>query len=299
MVSMALHLLILFFAYLKYSEPVEAPTESNVRMVQLVPRSPSISSYFEAPGAALPAPPSTDAPLSNANRRASAPQSTGDQRTPMPGAGGIYSPGQSSGAARSASNERAQQPSAPRAGDATEAPLTQAAVLSSALPIPSSKERGQPNGVSGATGVDWRSAIREAGNMASLGDSQNVSVSGGERGFADAGPISFETQWFEWGDYADSMVRKIRVNWYANMPPLIRMGMKGVVTVRFTILRNGRISDITVLDSSGVPPFDFAAQKAIELSSALAPLPQNFPNPQERVTAQFYYNLTPPSRASR
>jgi len=137
------------------------------------------------------------------------------------------------------------------------------------------------------------------GKVASLGDGQNVGVSGGERGFADAGPISFESQWFEWGDYADSMVRKIRVNWYDNMPPLIRMGVKGIVTIRFTILRGGRIAEITILESSGVPPFDFAAKKAIELSSPLAPLPKNFPNPQERVTAQFYYNMTPPTRSGR
>ncbi len=142
--------------------------------------------------------------------------------------------------------------------------------------------------------IDWRAAVSNVSKVASLGNSAGVGESGGEKGFADAGPISFESDWFEWGDYADSMVRKIRVNWYANMPAIIRMGVKGVVTIRFTIQRSGEITDITVLDSSGVPPFDFAARKAIEISSALAPLPRDFPNSTERVTAMFYYNLQPP-----
>jgi TonB family protein len=90
------------------------------------------------------------------------------------------------------------------------------------------------------------------------------------------------------------MVSRIRVNWYANMPQLIRTGIAGVVTIRFTIQRDGRITDVAVLKSSGHPPYDFAARKAIELSSPLAPLPKNFPNPNERVTAMFYYNMQIP-----
>jgi TonB family protein len=86
------------------------------------------------------------------------------------------------------------------------------------------------------------------------------------------------------------MVSRIRVNWYANMPQIIRTGLQGVVTIRFTIQRDGRITDVTILNSSTVPPYDFAARKAIELSSPLSPLPKDFPNPNERVTAMFYYN---------
>ncbi len=141
-------------------------------------------------------------------------------------------------------------------------------------------------------GIDWNSAIQEVGKIASLGG-EGVGAPGGEPGFAESGPISFETQWYEWGDYADHMVNKIRRHWYDNMPSLIRMGMKGVVTIQFTIQRSGTITDIRILKSSEIPPFDFAAKKAIELASPLRPLPADFPNRSERVTAQFYYNLTP------
>ena len=106
--------------------------------------------------------------------------------------------------------------------------------------------------------------------------------------------MSFETQWYDWGDYAEGMVRRIRQNWYDNMPSVIRLGLKGVVTIRFTIQRDGTLTDITTLESSGIPPFDFAAKKALELSSKLAPLPADFPKGNERVTCQFYYNLAVP-----
>jgi len=147
--------------------------------------------------------------------------------------------------------------------------------------------------------VDWRSAIKEVGKVASLGGSQqnlDLGNQGGEKGFAENGPLSFETQWYDWGAYAQSMVSRIRVNWYANMPDLIRAGMKGVVTIRFTIQRSGAITDIQILNGSGIPPYDFAAKKAIELSSPLNPLPGDFPKNTERVTCMFYYNLEPPSR---
>ena len=119
---------------------------------------------------------------------------------------------------------------------------------------------------------------------------------GGEKGFAQDGPLSFESSWFDWGDYAEGMVSRIRVNWYSNMPHLIQTGLKGVVTIRFTIHRDGTITDVTILQSSGVPPYDFAAKKGIELSSPLNPLPRDFPNDTERVTAMFYYNQEIPKR---
>ena len=93
------------------------------------------------------------------------------------------------------------------------------------------------------------------------------------------------------------MVNRIRVNWYANMPmPLLQTGLKGVLTIRFTIHRDGHLTDITILTSSGIPPYDFAAKKAIELSSPLNPLPKDFPEETERVTCMFYYNEEPPKR---
>jgi TonB family protein len=147
--------------------------------------------------------------------------------------------------------------------------------------------------------IDWKGAIKEVGKVASLGTGQQGpdlgNGGGGEKGYAKDGPISFESTWYDWGDYAQSMVARIRVNWYNIMPDLLRTGMQGVVTIRFTIHRDGQITDVTILNGSGTPPYDFAAKKAIENSSPLNPLPKDFPMATERVTAMFYYNMEPPA----
>jgi TonB family protein len=158
----------------------------------------------------------------------------------------------------------------------------------------------QPVQAATTSGIDWHGAIREIGKVASLGGKQTLDLGeaggGGDKGYAANGAPSFETQWFDWGEYAEGMVRRIRVNWLSVMPDLIKTGMKGHLIVRVTIHRDGRLSDIEILQSSGVPPYDFAAKKALELSSPIAPLPKDFPNETERVTFGFFYNEEPPAK---
>lgn len=274
----------------------EAPEQEQLTYVELAPQIPRATPdgsnrIIEAPGAESSATPRPDAPLSDADRRSATPRPSGDRRTDRPGLvdapfiPGSPAPGPPPGQPSPPSRPAAQEP-----GEAGE-------------PSPDSARDGfrfeEPSGTDAAESVDppaidWSSAIQQAGKVASLGG-RDLGTYGGEEGFAESGPISFETQWYEWGDYATSMIRKIRYHWYNNMPALVRMGVKGVVVIRFTIRRDGSITDIEILQSSTHPPFDFAARKAIELSSPLQPLPADFPKPTERVTAGFYYNLRPPT----
>jgi TonB family protein len=304
-VSLALHSLLVLWL-VRYYQPVTAVVAETpmTRYVELIRQNPQ--PFVEAPGPKADSAPLT-APRSDANRRAMMPEPTGPNPTARPGdgSGQLYTP------------PMGQQPNRP--ATAASPPLQASGRDSQQRPtMPPSLTEGASRNPDGATdgltyrepstavqasaaasgAVDWRSAIREAGKVASLGgDGIDLGQIGGDRGFAEQGPLSFETQWFDWGDYAQSMVSRIRVNWYAQMPQLIRSGIQGVVTIRFTIERDGRISEVTILNSSGVPPYDFAAKKAIELSSPLNPLPRNFPKPSERVTAMFYYNMQIPGRS--
>jgi TonB family protein len=285
-VSIVFHALFLVYV-VHYYKPVaknDAPTPM-LHYVQLMRQNPQ---FTEAPGPKVESAPIT-APFSDANRKASMPKPTGQEPTKRPGEGGFYTPPRGS---QGAPRPQAATPSAEQAASQP-APSSQTQASTTA---PTFTYRPP---VQAATGIDWRSAIREVGKIASLGAEQqgmDFGNGGGEKGFAESGPISFESQWYNWGEYASSMVSKIRVNWYNNMPQLIKTGMKGVVTIRFTIQRDGRMTDITILDSSDVPPYDFAAKKAIELASPLNPLPLDFPNATERVTCIFYYNQEPPLR---
>ena len=293
--SLVVHVLLIVWFVRSYHPTRAVPNTPIARYVELIKQNPD--SFTEAPGAHTDTAPLT-APLSDANRKASAPEPTGDQPTNRPGDGSsLYTPPtpppgrrQPNISAPQQSPQEAQQPSA-----GTEQPRTE----TSTDPLIYREPAKAAAAASGA--VDWRSAIRDVRKVASLGggsdgpDLENPG-SGGDKGFAEQGAISFESQWYDWGDYAQSMVSRIRVNWYANMPQIIRTGLQGVVTIRFTIHRDGQISDVTILKSSGAPPYDFAAKKAIELSSPLNALPKDFPRSSERVTVMFYYNTPLPGR---
>jgi TonB family protein len=293
-VSLVLHsVLIVWLIHSYQSAPKAAKDVPMARYIELMKQNPS--DFVEAPGPATERAPLT-APLSDKNRRASMPEPTGPTPTTRPGDGsGLFTP--PTNPAPRGPQRTAAQPQA-RTAEASQGAATEGAA-SPTSPSDSPLVYREPVKSSAAAAggtVDWNNAIREIGKVASLGGGDGLDLDriGGDRGSAEQGPLSFETQWYDWGDYAQSMVSRIRVNWYGNMPQIIRSGMKGVVTIRFTIHRDGRISDIQLLESSTIPPYDFAARKAIELSSPLNPLPKDFPKSSERVTAMFYYNTEIP-----
>jgi TonB family protein len=114
-------------------------------------------------------------------------------------------------------------------------------------------------------------------------------------GTVDAGGLSFDTQWYDWGPYAKAMIRKIRRNW--KIPEIARLGVAGVVKIRFFIERDGTVTGLQIIDESGKPPMDFAARDAIAISSPFAPLPTDLTAVErEGVTITFYYNQRPPDR---
>jgi TonB family protein len=68
-------------------------------------------------------------------------------------------------------------------------------------------------------------------------------------------------------------------------------GLAGNTTIRFTIERNGNVSAVELLSSSGVESLDRAASDAVR-EVILPPLPVNFPHPRERVTGTFRVNVS-------
>ncbi len=298
-VSLVLHsAFIIWFLQTHRAGPAAAKNVPIARYVELIQQNPR--QFTEAPGPAVDKTP-LNAPFSDANRKASSPSPTGLTPTKRPGDdGGLFTPPTSRAASRQQQQPQMAQQAQPQSlaqpsSSTTPTPAQQRALTNDTFVYREPVETNKASAAAAAQ-IDWRSAIREVKGPIGGGDGPDVgsSASGGERGLAEQGPISFETSWYDWGPYAQSMVSKIRVNWYANMPQLIRTGIGGVVTIRFTIQRDGRITDITLLKTSGHPPYDFAARKAIELSSPLQPLPADFPNRDERVTAMFYYNTRIP-----
>jgi protein TonB len=84
-------------------------------------------------------------------------------------------------------------------------------------------------------------------------------------------------------DYLVTMQQRLKSNWDE------RAAEGGIVSVRFTILRDGTLSKIEVARSSGNPLADNAAARAVILTRQLPPLPAQFPNPTLTVNLFFQY----------
>jgi len=114
-----------------------------------------------------------------------------------------------------------------------------------------------------------------------------------EGGFVDTGPVSFETSWYDWGDYAEAMVRRIKLHW--DVPR--DAWFKGRVMIRFSIHADGRVSDVEILRPSQNPAYTFAAQQAILTSDPFRPLPKDLlasvpGKDRERIIVTFFYNYS-------
>jgi TonB family protein len=84
-------------------------------------------------------------------------------------------------------------------------------------------------------------------------------------------------------DYIALMVDKIRGNWSQQVE------VSGLTVIKFTIQRDGRLTDTIVDRSSGTLSLDQNAQRAVMVTRQLPPLPAAFPNPTLTVSLHFQY----------
>ena len=84
-------------------------------------------------------------------------------------------------------------------------------------------------------------------------------------------------------DYLILMSERIQSNWSQQVE------VPGTVIVKFTIQRDGSLTDPVVELSSGYSSLDLNALRAIRLTRQLVPLPAAFPNPTLTVHLNFKY----------
>src|ERR1700675_2843381 len=100
---------------------------------------------------------------------------------------------------------------------------------------------------------------------------------GGSSGVAiqGAGNADFATRY---GWYISATKRRVEPNWNTLfLPPAVRNTLHCVIA--FTILRDGRIKNLRVLQSSGNSAFDTSGLRAIQSSTPFAPLPSDWKAP--------------------
>lgn len=99
--------------------------------------------------------------------------------------------------------------------------------------------------------------------------------------------ILSDTLGVDFGSWLRLVYYRVRDNWYAVIPELIRSGTKGKVIIIFDIHSNGRIDNLQVVRSSGLSPYDRAAVSSLKLSEPFPSFPHAFKG--ELLTLQFSY----------
>jgi TonB family protein len=84
-------------------------------------------------------------------------------------------------------------------------------------------------------------------------------------------------------DYIVLMIDRIRANWVQSHETTASN------YVKFTIQRDGRITDVVLEKSSGFQNLDLASQRALYATKTLNPLPAGYPNPALTIHLHFEY----------
>lgn len=101
-------------------------------------------------------------------------------------------------------------------------------------------------------------------------------------GGGDSG-VRLDVQNFCCPDYIQTMVQRIRQSWNANQ------GAAGQVGVKFTIRRDGFLTNVEVEEPSGQAMLDLESRRAVLMTRQLPPLPREFTPPNLTVHMTFNY----------
>lgn len=96
-----------------------------------------------------------------------------------------------------------------------------------------------------------------------------------------------------YGWYVDAVRRKISQNWLqSTIDPAVRTSRNARCTFSFTIMRDGTVKDIHVVQTSGNYSMDTSAQRALLSSSPMPPLPNDYSGSYVNVTFDFDLSMT-------
>ena len=111
------------------------------------------------------------------------------------------------------------------------------------------------------------------------GQGFGLTTSGG----SGAGGAQLDVGDFCCPEYVETVVQRIHQNWAS------KQNVGGTVVVKFTIARDGALSDVQVTKPSGLVALDTAAYRAVLLTQRVPALPAQFPNPTLTVHLTFSY----------
>ncbi len=290
--SVLIHLMVLFAAarWLGRSRPVpetepEAPPERTTRVIFPPPdawRPPAPPA--QARPTAAPNPPERPQPRPEAKDRVSIGGPAAErQKTPLelrrdeditrnvargrPDAGGTTQPRPAV-----AAREAAPEPGAPPRDSA--AAVADAPLAPSAPPAARPRSPGEPSITASLRNLEER--LAEAGPRGlESGTGQQM------------GALFFDPQGADFTVWINQFRNEVYRNWI--VPPSVSLGARGQVDLEFRVERDGRLSALRVVRSSGTPALDRAAGNAL-LGGRFLPLPDDFRPSELVILVSFFYN---------
>ena len=134
-------------------------------------------------------------------------------------------------------------------------------------------------------------AIRNVQRYSQGESLQNVQGSG------ELGPsIQFDTKGIDFGPWLNRFIAQIRRNWFV---PYAAMSLHGHVVLQFNVHKDGRITDLEILEPSAIDAFTKSAANAIKLSNPTMPFPPEYPDEKGLFRVIFYINEMPPGGGSK
>jgi TonB family protein len=190
-------------------------------------------------------------------------------------------------AQKPAEKPRFQGPAQQPANTSTPPPLQQVPLPT---PRPSQPVTQQTPGVRGGPppGGALGEALRNLNRYAQ--DQQLDNPNGGNQ--VDPA-IQFDSKGVEFGPWLRRFVAQVKRNWFV---PYAAMSLRGHVVLTFNVHKDGRITDLQVIQPSNVDAFNNAAFNALTSSNPTMPLPTEYPSDKAFFTVTFFYNETPPAQ---
>jgi TonB family protein len=107
----------------------------------------------------------------------------------------------------------------------------------------------------------------------------------------DLGGLHFDPQGADFTSWITAFKKEIYRNWI--VPQAAQLGdARGHVNFEFTVERNGSMSALRMLESSGTASLDEAAQTALS-AGKFAALPSDYRPPRVTIQVTFFYNEVP------
>jgi TonB family protein len=145
----------------------------------------------------------------------------------------------------------------------------------------SAKPRGTPTGI-------LADAIRNVQKYASGETFNNPQGGAPNQNFPS---IQFDSKGVEFGPWLRRFVAQIKRNWFI---PDAAMFMKGHVVITFYVHKDGRITDLQVVQGASSEALNNSAFNALAASNPTLELPPEYPDSKAFFTVTFYFNESPP-----